>query len=530
MKKYIKLSILLIFIILLSLPAIQRQFHIFKSSPLNGAFENTKLESFTTDKFLNNTFQTAFEQNLSDSIGFKSTFVRIYNQVDYSLFNISHAKKVVVGTDDVLYEDYYIDSYYGKDYLGYNVINEKVQKFSKLQQLLSAKGIYLFLAITPSKTSLYPNNFPKQFISKKDTTNYDKTVELLKKYNCKYIDLKEVFLELNKNSKYPLFPKQGIHWSGYGITLAADTLFKYLSKNTNIQFNEIVTQKGELTSSYRVTDNDIGDASNLLFKPVNDKLYYPNISFKKTSNNSPDVLVIGDSFTNGFWKFYPYFQNLFNDESRFWYYNEEIIWPENLKGTKIASLDLFDEVKKRKIILIVSSEQNIGNLSFSFIDKTFDVFNNKRNFIDNKLNFYSTKIKNDKQWLKSIEEKAIQNNISTDEMILLDAKWLCKQDIIKYYTDSIGRDSIWKSNTIIKANKNNIPLDSMMYIEAEYMFKTYFEKKIKKENTDKLVQDKIEEIRNNIEWFNNIKEKAIKNNISIDEQLKLDAIWAIEHP
>ncbi len=530
MNKHIKKVILLFFIIILMVPAIERHLSFFNFTQLNGAYTNTSRIDLNVTNFLDDSYQIALEKNLTDSIGFKSILVRVYNQIAYSLFNISHANKVVVGTDDVLYEDYYINSYYGKDYIGHDKINEKVEKFSKLQQLLYSKGIHLLLAITPSKASIYPNNFPKHLKSEKGTTNYEKTIELLNKYDCKYIDLKNIFLELDKTTEYTLFPKQGIHWSGYGITKAADTLFKYLSNKTGIIFNNIIIKEGELTNIYQGSDNDIGDALNLLFKPVIDKLYYPEIIFYNDKNNTkPGVLIIGDSFSNGFWKFYPYFQNLFNEESQFWYYNQEIIWPQNNLNTKVESLDLYEEILKRKIILVISSEQNLDNLGYFFFDKTLEIFNNKNKFIKNKINHYTSKIKTDKNWLNSIKEKAKMNNISEDEMINIDVKWLCEQDIIRYYTDSINNDSVWKSNIIRKSVEKQMSLDSIIFLDAKYLFKINYEDLLNNSNTDKLVLKTIEKIKADIDWYNDIKQKAKKNNITVEEQLRIDAEWVVEN-
>lgn len=424
MKSKVKIILFSFFVVLLLLPALQREFNVISFKPLNGAFSNTSRKQLTVNGFLNNKYQTAFEQNLIDSVGFKNFFVRLNNQLGYSLYSKSNAKKVVVGTEGVLYEDYYIKSYYGNDYVGFDFIDNKVKLFSQLQNKLALKGVKLFLVITPSKTAIYPNNFPRYMLSEKDTTNYEITVKLLDKYNCNYLDLKKYFVSI-KNSKYPLFPKQGIHWSGYGITLAADTMFKYIQRNSNVKLNNIIIDEGSYTNEYMGTDNDIGDAQNLLFKSTYEKLYYPKLSFSNKLKEKPKVLVVGDSFVNGFWKFYAYFSNLFDEsKSSFWYYNQTVIWPEIHEHTKVSDLNLYDEVVNKDIILVITSEQNLNNFGFFFIDNVLNIINDDCPEELSEVNFYINKIKSDSDWYNKIKEKAKTNNVSVKEQLKNDATWL----------------------------------------------------------------------------------------------------------
>ena len=103
----------------------------------------------------------------------------------------------------------------------------------------------------------------------------------------------------------------------------------------------------KIKDSLRFTDNDIGNALNLLRDIPSWEMYYPRIVFDSaTKKSKPDVLSIGDSFNQSFWGFYPYFSALFGPNTRYWYYNKLIGWPDSLerKAISVESLDLKKEI------------------------------------------------------------------------------------------------------------------------------------------------------------------------------------------
>ena len=531
MIKTFKQIIFVTFILLLVSPAIERGLGLFDLKPLDGAFVYETRKELTYDNWANTGFQKSFERDLKDRIGFKELFVRVNNQIGYSLFSVVRAKNVVLGKDNMLYQDYYIDGYFGRDYVGYEKLNKNIRGLRKVQKILKSKGVEMVFVIVPGKASIYPENFPGYLTSKKDTSNYDATVSLFKKYDCQYLDLKQFFLPLKEISEYPIFPRQGTHWSGYAVTLAADTLFKYLSASTDFYFDKFKSKKGDVTTIPRGTDNDIGRASNLLLLRDNEELYYPKISFEKDSSNAkPNVLIIGDSFTLSFWGFYPYFPELFNEDSRFWYYNKKILWPNEYKDIEVSTLDLQQEIVSRDIVMIVSSEHNLNNPGFGFINDVLNTFKDKEAMYSSKIKYYINKIKSDPVWLDSIKVQADNINIPLDSMIYTDAKWLCKEDFIRFYTDSIILSADWLKQVKVKARARQILIDSMIYFEASSIVNSdidNIENKIFLRKTS--IFKKIEQIKSDPKLLKLVEEKAGLNNISVEKQLELDAEWMLEN-
>jgi hypothetical protein len=200
----------------------------------------------------------------------------------------------------------------------------------------------------------------------------------LKNCGLPFFDAKQFILERKKKEKFPLFPRTGIHWSGYAVTLVMDTLCKFIESESGFDLVNFNSQMGTVTNKeLRFTDNDMGRSMNLLF-PIEDwEMYYPNIVFEKNSKKfKPNLLSIGDSFNQSFFGFYPYFEELFGKESQFWYYNKVVDWPYSLRNKfmNVDQLVTADEIKKMDIIMIVTTEQNLSDFGFGFVNSALSSF------------------------------------------------------------------------------------------------------------------------------------------------------------
>ena len=87
MTKILKQSILIIIILYLFIPLIQKEFPFFKEKPLKGVFILTaKPDSMLKNRF-SGEYQNQYEKHFNDSLGFRPFFVRLNNQINFSLFN-----------------------------------------------------------------------------------------------------------------------------------------------------------------------------------------------------------------------------------------------------------------------------------------------------------------------------------------------------------------------------------------------------------------------------------------------------------
>ncbi len=526
----IRRIILIVVFVILFFPILELKFDFFEEKKLKGAYKKTKDIEFSLKGWFGGEYQPKKEKFLKNIIGFKPLLTRINNQIDFSLFSLSHANGIVVGKNDMLFQNMYIDAYYGKDFSGNEYLTNEIRKYSKLVKVLREEGIDLFLIIAPGKASMYPENIPDHLKADFDTTNYDKVVEQLNQSGCNYLDLRSYFLSLKKESEYPLFPDHGTHWSGYAITLAADTIFSFLESNTRFALRKYSKKDGELSNDYRFSDNDIGKALNLLGQSSDQLLYYPDIVFENNDTliEKPKVLLVGDSFTQSFWGFYPYFDKLFDKNSRFWYYNRNVAWPDkNIK--KVIKQDIHKEITSHDIIIIFSTEQNLKDPGFGFIDKTLKLLTNDTVLCKEKLNFYTNSIKSNSSLYRLCKRKAIDRNISIDSMLFLDARWLFNRYLIDYYSKGFKNKPDSSEHIALEPDSLGFYSDSLIYLYARNKSEEVQKSIISKWYVqDKEIDSLVEVIKSTPNWYDRMKNKAKEKNVSLETQLRNEAKWVLD--
>lgn len=105
-----------------------------------------------------------------------------------------------------------------------------------------------------------------------------------------------------------------------------------------------------------------------------------------------------------------------------------------------------------------------------------------------------TSIKNNPEWLASIEKKAKERNIPADSMMKLDIIWAIDDQDGKHRSEN----QTATADTVAQ--------------------KPY----------DERVKEMINAIKNNKEWLATIQKKANERKISLDSMLLLDARWSVD--
>ncbi|MBP7166632.1 MAG: hypothetical protein KBB64_03145 [Bacteroidia bacterium] len=396
--------------------------------PLDGTIEEVSKPAYSKRLWFNGIYQEQLEKYVQSSLPGRDFFVRLVNSWRYILFHQTNVKNVLVGKSDVLYQDFYVDALLGRDLVDRKKIIEDVRKFKVIQDSLLQNGKLFLLVIAPGKPSVYPEFLPDSFFLDNITqSNYSMYVNELKSKGCFFIDARNWFIELKSNSKYPLFPKNGTHWSGHTVPVLMDSIARFVEAKVNFELDDFNISPGVIENSdFRFTDNDIGKTLNLLHEPSQWSLTYPLVKFETTGNKKPQLLSIGDSFNQSFWGFYPFFKMLFGVNTQQWYYNKLIAYPDDLerKMIEVKKLDIYSEVMSRDIILIVSTEQNLNNFCFEFTDQFYPYAEFGLQRFGNRKDEYIFKIKSDSSWMNQVRLKATTAGIPLDTMIQLDANWM----------------------------------------------------------------------------------------------------------
>lgn len=419
-----------ILLLVLLLPLIQSVFEIFPSAKLGGSFSEADNPVFSIKKWLKGEFQSGKEEYINENFGFRNLLVRYYNQLQFNLYKNPKVNKVVIGKENYLYEQIYIDAYNGTDFVGEQEALVKAEKLKFVQDTLAKMGKTLLIILAPGKADFFPEFIPDELKQASGNSNYKTFSKLLPKYGINLIDFNGWCLDNKSKSPYPLFPKYGIHWSMYTSVLAIDSILKKLEHITTEPMPHLVIDNIIYKDSINEVDYDIAASMNLLANLKSYKMAYPKFHFEK-KNRSKRVVGIGDSF---FWNLYNYglLDRAFNN-GKFWYYYKQEYPASFIENKLIDRKNIKSEILNNDIFIVVATTPHLTYLGFDFIEDAYDQFTNIYEKPENKSRIEALKlfIRDTPEWMKSIEEKAAQRNISVDSMITLDAIYTFEREKIQ---------------------------------------------------------------------------------------------------
>jgi len=413
---------------LLFIPLFESTTHIKGVKKLEGATEQTDtVPRFSIKNWFDGNYQREEVVILNDSFGFRNIFVRIRNQIDYSLFGKYHARDVVFGKDGYLFDKRYIYGNCGTDFIGKDNITNVIEQLKFINDTLEKLNKTLILIIAPNKAAYYPEYLPDSFKSCSATTNYAEYIKHLKTSGLHYIDFNSYFIAQKNISKYPLMPKNGTHWSMYGATIAGDSLIRYIEKVRKIELPKADITYGPLRND-STFDVDIENSFNLIFWFKRQLMEYPKVKFENGPNTiRPNVLIVGDSYYWGLSAAYN-IENAFSDKSDFWYYFKK------LEHDTVTKNELQQELAREDVIVLLATAHNWADIGWGFVQSTYNLYNgHKIKPEDNpayirELNVTMENIRKNKKWLESIVNGAKEKGIPLDSAVKLNAIWVMEHE------------------------------------------------------------------------------------------------------
>lgn len=424
--------------------------------------------------YFNSRWQEDMSKYLNRNFGLRPFYVKLYNQLRYSCFNKASAPGIVIGKNgDLIIEDY-INEYTGKNFLGSSHWNTIAEKMKSVQDSLKARGTDLIVVFAPGRASYDPDIIPDAYIKdKKDSTNYSVFRSLMLEHKINFIDFNAWFTKNNKTFKHKVYPKYGAHWNHYGMCLALDSLIKYIEKQQNIDLPDFDFSEVRLSTELKGNDFDIGILMNTLIPIQKDSNPYPSYKIIESPKQvKPDVLFVGDSY---WWCLVG--ENLplkFFREDEYWFYNKQQLI-QNKKISPVNKLNLQASLANRKTIVLIASEATYYLFPFGFIDNVYKLFCENH---QKRLNEIKSSIVSSTEWYNSVLKKAEENHVTVEKQIKLDAEYILSDELFN----------------------PKLTLDSIIKL-----------------------------INNNEGWMKDIRSKSVQNNISTEEQIKLDAKWYFDN-
>lgn len=379
-----KQALLLGALALLLLPALQARLKVVPETELDGAYTTAARPDFAWRDLLAARYQPALERYAEDHLGFRNWLIRGRNQLAFSLFRVARSTEILVGARGVLFQAGPVATAAGQDLMPDGEVRYRVRHLGLVQRDLARQGISLLFVLAPNKARFAPELLPAHLRRPLGAaTNYDRFTAALRADSVEVLDMVPVFARWKKSSPYPLFAPNGTHWSGYGATLAADTLMRRLEHLGHLRLPTVRTlgppRRVYSVDSLRSYDNDLGRPLNLLVRHASEPVAYRRLAIgpPQAGQVRPSLLLVGDSFGWGLMQFAPYIQREFADDSRFWYYGETVHQPDSIghpTGEKASALDLQAELRKRRFVVILLTEGNLVSGEFGFTDRLYQLY------------------------------------------------------------------------------------------------------------------------------------------------------------
>jgi hypothetical protein len=408
----------------LCFPALQYLTGLFApGKKLQGAFESSPDAEITMSGWFDGSYQKQKDAFLTGEFNFRTCFSRLRFQEEFSIFSKAHARYVVVGYENYLYETGYFDAYFGRDFVGRAKTHDILKKFRCAQDSMTVHHKLLLTILAPGKASFYPEYIPGHYRAEPRASNYSCIAEMADSLGINVIDFNADFVKRKNTSKYPLYPRYGIHWSNYGSIMAFDSVVHYTEMKLNTNLPDIRITGITVSDSLRHTDNDVLKTLNLIWEPAGDKMAYPEwkVDFDSTRHRKLNLLVVADSF---WWYIYSTTlpSNIFSPLS-FWYYNHEM-YPETFEHPRyVRRMNYYQRIREADVIIIMHSESTLSRFGNGFVDMVYDTWC-RPDKVREEMQQIKQNISMTPDWARAVEEKAQKFNVSIDSMMTIDAIYM----------------------------------------------------------------------------------------------------------
>ncbi len=239
MSGLIKKFFICVFLISLALPYLQQCFYFFNIAPIRenrikiGKPEGNMIRQL----YERREYANEYEKYFNDNYGMRDFYIRLRNQIDYSLFNRSN--EVIIGKDGWLFDKSIAEKQQpALDHLSDGQWDRMFSRILALNEYLKRRGIILVLVPIPMKNTVYPEMFPDANVVRPAVTGFDKFQKFLEMHReLQYVDVQKVMVNTKKS--YPVFYKTDLHWNILGAYCVTKELVDLLGRlsGTGVKFD-----------------------------------------------------------------------------------------------------------------------------------------------------------------------------------------------------------------------------------------------------------------------------------------------------
>lgn len=541
----------------------QKQNGFVPVKPLNGVLPSEPEPRFSWESFRNSEYQAQAERYFREHYGFREPLIRLYNEFLFDCFRKTYTKEVVIGKDDWFYFEQHVNEYYGTEMYRWFDTNEEAcasfdreaQLMWKLRGVLQDYGIEFLVFMAPDKGFLYPEHLPDR---ERDTTTVNAReyyCDKFDEYGFPYIEMTKWFVEMKEADTLPysLMPQAGAHWN-FSAVLAADSLFRFMGSLNGQRLPELkIGPLHESSREIKTGDRDLENTLNLMrvLPHQDDKLLDAEVTVNRDSATIwPNVLFVGNSFL---WRMHDYipFDDMFH-RSEYWFYNSTAHYGKNYtERSLVGSLDILQRIldndyvvwftdgnqmykvsygfAEQALMALCVSEDRIAEARFHVIDSLSrdestmsQLGDDPRPEIKLGVMAYETIMKYPERYFPELRGDSIPTarNPRIPEVLVI---------------KDIKQDSAWMANLKCQTVIRNLSMDDVLKLEAQNMLngrplmrdeEDVFSREV---YIDGLVKAMEEQIRNNPQMMESIREKMKNNRMTLEEQIHADAAWIVNY-
>lgn len=307
MRLNLKFLLVFLFAYFLGAVGVQTYWPFLPPGPfLRGVAEPPPAPEWDWDSLKRGASFRAVEDNVAAGIGLRNWWVRLDNQVNYTLFQETQRRPegthVVAGPGDWLYERHYITHAVQPGRMTEEQIRATLARMRRVQDKLAARGVPFLLVVAPSKVEVYPEHVPATYWGGRNPayvmTSFERARPLFAEYGLNVYDGPAQFAAWKHTMPDHLFTRSGTHWSYY----SAFHVLKDLRERLNPVMRHPMPdfRLASLRSrNPRGTDEDLLALMNLLVdEPYSHPSPYPRLLAQTEVPRAqlPRILWVHDSF------------------------------------------------------------------------------------------------------------------------------------------------------------------------------------------------------------------------------------------
>ena len=350
---------------------VQEKWHPFKLKPLAGVTFTTEKLQLNLKDFASGKYQSNAEQYSRENFGFREWHIRLYNQVNYSLFNQTTCHFITPGKDGFLFYAEAFRDYYGiepiNQYKTYDRAREwarkNVRMMNKLRYVLKDYGVEFLCFMAPNKAEVYSEYLPYHTPAPDDAIHtaayYD---SLMTAIDFPHVEMTKWYQSMKDTASFLLFPKRDTHWR-YSAVYGYDSLFSYMNNLNGFGIPDIhINRLVQLDTVYPENDEL---TLNLIFPIGNDSPKY-RADITVDPGRKPKVLFVGDSFVWDLETYMPWKE--FLDYVEIWFYNKSAFLGFEKEKHPIGDINRLRSILNADFVVWYSSGYQWGLSSYDFVE------------------------------------------------------------------------------------------------------------------------------------------------------------------